>query len=133
VHPKHTDVVVVTTLEYNPSSPDAYADLYEAFIAEDRSNGNKIFLKAISYTSIEDALCELLILTSDLVKKVVKGVSLGDLEVEPLNKSIDQDDTDTEDHEDYPKRPVKKQKQTQSVKDEFIRAMAHLHRLKSQK
>jgi hypothetical protein len=94
VHPEHAKVVILTI--HHPIDVDVLeADdfVYGAVIAEDRSQGNRIFLRALSQYNIETALRDLLSLTNDLVKDVIKdipikGLGVKGLEIKPLNQDF---------------------------------------------
>jgi hypothetical protein len=92
-HPEHAKVVILTI--HHPIDVDVLeADdfIYGAVIAEDRSQGNRIFLRALSQYNIETALRDLLSLTNDLVKEVIKDIPVKGLEVKGLEiKPVNQD------------------------------------------
>jgi hypothetical protein len=103
VHPEHANVVILTV--HHPIDVDVLeADdfVYGAAVAEDRSQGNRIFLRALSQYNIETALRNLLSLTNDLVKDVIKDTPLKGLEVKGLEvkgleiKPVNQDFTSAE-------------------------------------
>jgi hypothetical protein len=89
VHPEHAKVVILTI--HHPIDVEVLeADdfVYGAVIAEDRNQGNRIFLRALSQYNIETALRDLLSLTNDLVKEVIKDISIKGLEVKPVNQDF---------------------------------------------
>jgi hypothetical protein len=88
-HPGHAKVVILTT--HHPIDVDileADGFVYGAVIAEDRSQGNRIFLRALSQYNIETALRDLLSLTNDLVKEVIKDTPVKSVEVKAVNQDF---------------------------------------------
>ncbi|KAG9525349.1 hypothetical protein KCU93_g5976, partial [Aureobasidium melanogenum] len=79
VHPENANVVIVTLRE-------TYGHHYQAVIAQDRSEGNRIFLRSQFNKEPELALRRLLELTSDMVCKASRKIPTEALEVKPLDK-----------------------------------------------
>jgi hypothetical protein len=87
VHPEHAKVVILTI--HHPIDVEVLeADdfVYGAVIAEERSQGNRIFLRALSQYNIETALRDLLSLTNDLVKDVIMDIPIKGLGVKAVNQ-----------------------------------------------
>ncbi|KAG9518918.1 hypothetical protein KCV07_g5223, partial [Aureobasidium melanogenum] len=82
VHPENANVVIVTLREF--FGPFGYN--YQAVIAQDRDEGNRIFLKSQFNEKLELALHRLLELTSDMVCKASTEVPTEALDVKPLDK-----------------------------------------------
>ncbi|KAG9596454.1 hypothetical protein KCU77_g2823, partial [Aureobasidium melanogenum] len=83
MHPDNTNVVVLVS--YNPEA--SYNYQYEAVIAEDRSQGCKIFLKASCPGSHEVALRSLLYKTSIMMDGLLKGVPVQRLQVKSIGQA----------------------------------------------
>ncbi|KAG9740740.1 hypothetical protein KCU73_g9118, partial [Aureobasidium melanogenum] len=82
VHPENANVVIVTSRE----TFGAFGYNYQAVIAQDRSEGNRIFLTSQFNEKPELALHRLLELTSDMVCKASTEIPTEALEVKPLDK-----------------------------------------------
>jgi len=83
MHPDKANIVILTTHE----TQGCYLGRFEAFIAEDRSQGNKIFMKSSSIGSHEGALRLLLYMTTTLMKKMLEGQPVELPEVKPFVQS----------------------------------------------
>jgi hypothetical protein len=98
--------------------------LYEALIAEDRSYGERIFLRAQSDCNIEHALRTLFHSTNEQVKKVTMEIPVESLEIKPLN----QDDTNAESHENGSGMNTKESNKSPEEKEmeRFHNALGHV-------
>lgn len=86
MHPGHANVVILTTREREGRSNHMYR--FEAIIAEDRSMGTRVFVKASSLGTHEAALRLLLDITSDMMKKELKDQSAQLLDVKHMYPDI---------------------------------------------
>ena len=118
-HPDHPNVVIITSYEYPPGLSGGIR--VQAVIAEDRTQGNKIFLKSRAHGSHEHALRDLLCSVTKLVGDVIKDTPATALQVKHLN----QINIKTNDYGDKSEKEVKKPKQ--SPKDEELKVSHDLY------
>lgn len=80
MHPENANVVIVTSRE-------TFGYNYQAVVAQDRSEGNRIFLRSQYYNEKPGlAMRNLLDLTSDMVCKASREIPTEALDVKPLDK-----------------------------------------------
>ncbi|KAG9742879.1 hypothetical protein KCU73_g8552, partial [Aureobasidium melanogenum] len=86
MYPGHTNVVILTTRQRKGYY--THVDRFEAIIAEDRSMGTRVFVKASSLGTYEAALRLLLDMTSDMMKSELEDQSAQLLNVKHLHPDI---------------------------------------------
>lgn len=118
-HPDHPNIVVITPYECLPGRSGGIR--VQAVIAEDRNQGNRIFLKSQAHGSHEHALRDLLYSATKLVGYVVKNAPATHLQVNPLN----QNEIKTNHRVDRSEKEVKKP--NQSSKDEELKVSHNLY------
>jgi hypothetical protein len=143
-------VIVLTSsqyLAYQSSNPSYEAKsklggymhcgghLYTAVIAEHRSQGDKIFLKAQYWHNVKRALLDLLSLTTELVHEVITDTPVSSLRIKPLGKPLIQDNINVEAHGGETEEDVNKPNHSPEEEEmkRFHHALGHVIDLVSKK